>query len=506
MDSIRLINYRGLEDTGTVDIKPLTFLLGANSSGKSSFLKILPLLKQSANTNVRGSFLWNGPLVDFEDFQNVVRNGDGEIEMEFCLSDFIYLRQRFWPSSKRIPYLMVSFKLSKKEDRWDYLRFLKIEANKICIEITFNTKEGHEYVESVIVNGTDFSSKNNQILAVNYIGVIPRLLYRNKGHVDDEPELVFDEIIKIFENKEVSVDHYLIRKIIMDLPINVALNEDIEEHIKRRFRKDFEWDKPKEDKLINLTCYYSINYFIDSINEYFSCFAKNITYVAPLHANFERYYRFQNYSVDAIDADGRNLAMFLNSLGKDYMALFNQWLSRVFKFEIQLSPSVGHVAIELKEKGNKFRNLVDLGFGYTEMLPILAMVWKDVEYDKTIGRRGSQELCKQHTFAIEQPELHLHPRFQAKFAQMLVNVVNDAKEQNYDVRFVIETHSDVIINKIGELIGDKALDSKDVNVVLFNAEKEGLDKYVETTHYSEDGYIVNWPYGFFDEDEEDDAD
>jgi len=49
MDSIRLINYRGLEDTGTVEIKPLTFLLGANSSGKSSFLKILPLLKQSAN-------------------------------------------------------------------------------------------------------------------------------------------------------------------------------------------------------------------------------------------------------------------------------------------------------------------------------------------------------------------------------------------------------------------------------------------------------------------------
>ena len=30
-----------------------------------------------------------------------------------------------------------------------------------------------------------------------------------------------------------------------------------------------------------------------------------------------------------------------------------------------------------------------------------------------------------------------------------------------------------------------------------------MEKYVETTHYSEDGYIVNWPYGFFDEDEED---
>lgn len=504
MDSIRLINYRGLEDTGTVEIKPLTFLLGANSSGKSSFLKILPLLKQSANTNVRGSFLWNGSLVDFEDFQNVVRNGEGEIEMEFCLSDFMYLHQRYWPSQKRIPSLIVRFKISKKEDRWDYLSFLKIEANKICIEIKFNTKQGKEYVESIIVNGSDFSSKNNQILATNYIGVIPRLLYKGKDHYDDEPEFTYGEIKEIFAGKEAIIDNYLIRKTIMDLPVSVILNENIGEKIKNRFRKDFEWDKEQEQRFIDLVCYYSINSFIDSINEYFSCFARNVTYVAPLRANFERYYRFQNYSVDAIDADGRNLAMFLNSLGNDNMKLFNQWLSRVFKFEIQLTPSVGHVAIELKEEGKEFRNLVDLGFGYTEMLPILAMVWKDVEYDKAAGHKGSHELCKQHTFAIEQPELHLHPRFQAKFAQMLAYVINDAKKHNYDVRFVIETHSDVIINKIGELIGNHTLNHNDVNIVLFNAEKEGLEKYVETTHYSEDGYIINWPYGFFDE--EDNAD
>ena len=506
MDSIRLINYRGLEDTGTVNIKPLTLLLGANSTGKSSFLKILPLLKQSANKNVRGSFLWNGSLVDFEDFQNVVRNGVGDIEMEICLKDFLYFGQRYWLSNKRIPSLKVRLKLSKKEERWDYLSFLKIEANNICIEISFNTKKGQEYVKTIIVNGIDFSSKNDQILAVNYIGVIPRLLYKNKGHVDDESESVYDEIRKIFESTVAPVDHYLIRKTIMELPVYVVLNESIGEQVKRRFKNDFEWDKKTEEKLINLTCYYSINSFIESINEYFSCFAKNITYVAPLRANFERYYRFQNYSVEAIDADGRNLAMFLNSLGADNMMLFNQWLSRVFKFEIKLTPSVGHVAIELKEKDKEYRNLVDLGFGYTEMLPILAMVWKDVEYDRIVGHRAGQELCKQHTFAIEQPELHLHPRFQAKFAQLLVNVINDAKEQNYDVRFVIETHSDVIINKIGELIGDKVVDCNDVNVVLFNAKKEGLEKYVETTHFSEDGYIVNWPYGFFDEDEEDDAD
>ena len=47
MDSIRVERLRCLADTGDIKIKPLTILLGQNSSGKSSFLRVFPLLKQS---------------------------------------------------------------------------------------------------------------------------------------------------------------------------------------------------------------------------------------------------------------------------------------------------------------------------------------------------------------------------------------------------------------------------------------------------------------------------
>lgn len=47
MDSLRLKNFRCLEDTGMVDFAPLNILVGANSSGKSSFLKFFYLLKQT---------------------------------------------------------------------------------------------------------------------------------------------------------------------------------------------------------------------------------------------------------------------------------------------------------------------------------------------------------------------------------------------------------------------------------------------------------------------------
>ena len=79
MDTLRLKNYRCFEDTGVIDIKPVTFLVGANSSGKSSFLKFFPLLKQSMNVKRNGVFLWLSNDVDFKDFNNTVKDGDGSI-------------------------------------------------------------------------------------------------------------------------------------------------------------------------------------------------------------------------------------------------------------------------------------------------------------------------------------------------------------------------------------------------------------------------------------------
>jgi predicted ATPase len=100
---------------------------------------------------------------------------------------------------------------------------------------------------------------------------------------------------------------------------------------------------------------------------------------------------------------------------------------------------------------------------------------------------------------MEQPELHLHPRFQAKFADLLVKVIEDCKGNKKDVRFIIETHSEVILNKIGLNIAREKFSKDDVNVLLFNAQNEKMNNYIEVATYSEDGYLTNWPIGFFDD-------
>ena len=70
-------------------------------------------------------------------------------------------------------------------------------------------------------------------------------------------------------------------------------------------------------------------------------------------------------------------------------------------------------------------------------------------------------------------------------------------KKDEDVRFIIETHSETIINKIGSLIHSSKLEKEKVNVVLFNAKEEGLQNYVEQASFDEKGYLNNWPIGFF---------
>jgi predicted ATPase len=114
-------------------------------------------------------------------------------------------------------------------------------------------------------------------------------------------------------------------------------------------------------------------------------------------------------------------------------------------------------------------------------------------------RKDGQKIKHELLIVMEQPELHLHPRFQARFANLLTEMISYCKKEKKDIRFIIETHSEIILNKIGENIALEKFDREDTNVVLFNAKGENMEKYVEISTYSKDGFLTNWPMGFFAE-------
>ena len=85
--AVRIKNLRSLADTGYIEIKPITLLLGANSTGKSTFLRSFPLFTQSVNKSLRGPISWfDDSLVDFGDYVTAKNKyaSDGEtIEFEY---------------------------------------------------------------------------------------------------------------------------------------------------------------------------------------------------------------------------------------------------------------------------------------------------------------------------------------------------------------------------------------------------------------------------------------
>ena len=77
INTIGIKNFRSLKEIKIgnnefLEIKPITILLGKNSSGKSSFLRIFPLLKQSVTSRTRGALALFGNEVDFGDFATTI--------------------------------------------------------------------------------------------------------------------------------------------------------------------------------------------------------------------------------------------------------------------------------------------------------------------------------------------------------------------------------------------------------------------------------------------------
>lgn len=483
MDSFRLKNYRCLDDTGNLDIKPINFFLGANSSGKSSVLKFIPLIRQSMSLKRNGTFLWFGDDVDFNYFNNVVKDGKGNIEVSILLKNFSIPRQGLRRSENSTD-LTLTMTLASEDNKFDYLQRIRIEYSDQYIELSHNHRREEMNIN---VNGFQDIDGFDKVLFYGTNSLLPKFLFVQKDNADDEYPLWTQQKFLELCSSRFSSYRTVIKSLYFGTKADTA-DYLIEELSEGDIKLDVNrlW-------INNVYLLHHINTIIDGINIYFLKLSKQITYVGPLRASAQRYYRFQNYSVDQIDSDGKNLPMYLSNLEPERLQEYNQWLQELFHFIVKLNPHEGNVEILIMENDKENRNMVDVGFGFSQILPIITMVWKTFrESSKNINGQYVPQLI-----AIEQPELHLHPRMQALFANMIIKVINDSIHRNKDIRFIIETHSETIINKIGEAIAMRMLSKENVNVYLFNAKNEGMEKYVEASTYTADGQLLNWPYGFF---------
>ena len=90
LTSLHLKQFKAWADTGSIALKPITLLLGTNSSGKSSLIKSLLLLKQTVESPDRTIHLNLGgddrnDVFNFGDFSSILTQGstDRQLEIHF---------------------------------------------------------------------------------------------------------------------------------------------------------------------------------------------------------------------------------------------------------------------------------------------------------------------------------------------------------------------------------------------------------------------------------------
>jgi predicted ATPase len=76
--AFRVQNFMGFEDSGWIELRPITLLFGRNSSGKSALIRALLLLRQSLDSSPdSGALLFvKDDGYDFGDYREIVRDHD----------------------------------------------------------------------------------------------------------------------------------------------------------------------------------------------------------------------------------------------------------------------------------------------------------------------------------------------------------------------------------------------------------------------------------------------
>jgi len=221
------------------------------------------------------------------------------------------------------------------------------------------------------------------------------------------------------------------------------------------------------------------------------------SYLGPSRASGARFYRLQELSVSQIDYRGENLPMYLASLSPEEMSRFNQMLTSATGVSVNISRIAGHVSIEIGRAGN-YENLADVGFGYSQLLPIVAQMHASTTRANTALEQRYGRISRSFSLmAMEQPELHLHPAMQTSLADMFVASVSSTQAGHNGLHLLIETHSEALVARLCTLVATGQIRGPDVGIYIVEKDDETKTSTVRQAKIRDDGTIDNWPFGFF---------
>ncbi len=434
---LRIQNFKGWKDTGSIRMAPITLFFGANSSGKSSIGQFLMMLKQTVESPDRKAVFHPGgknSAVQLGSYQEMVfrRNRDQNIAFEY---------------------------------RWHLPELLALTDPR--------SNESFSGEELAFQAEVGIGAKDENTLVVHHLKY--ELLQ------NEELRLAIGMERKSGAKSEYKVDaeHYKLirypgRPWYPGAPV--------------RF-----YGFPDE-----VVAYHQNADFVQSLNLQHEKLFRLISYLGPLRTRAERLYSWTGIEPESVGYAGENtvaailaarqrrLSFAFRQRAKPFEEIIAQQLKEMDLIEAfkvnAISKQRQEYEVKLRTKGSTdLVDLPDVGFGISQVLPVLVQC--------LYAPPGSIIL-------MEQPEIHLHPSAQSALADVMIQVVK-SRENGFDrnVQLVIETHSEHFLRRLQRRIAEDVIDQEQVSAYFANIGKTPTT--LEPLLIDALGNIRNWPKNFF---------
>lgn len=501
-----LKNFRSFGEEGAdFELAPITVLTGCNSAGKSSLAKALLLLSK----NAKGDGMWdnydiekrNLPAIDLKassfdlklgGYNKIVNslNKDGDVEFNYSiwssyLNEEVICRRIFQIKKGVLNDGKLKQFVIEKQDGTIVLRgFPKSDIYTEYISL-------EEHFENILTNYEKF------LLAYGY-GYFFLLKQKLDGLEKDSGE-AYRKVLEKIEEGERALNQF-------GMTIEEAVNYDkdaimhwhtVNQREIKKTKVDFWGEELTNDDIEEMR---QQMYYTNVINECVSpWFISRLTTIDSSTNKISRVYNVEDKDKLSVVLCGivNGCSDFKYHSG----GFVNKWLNTFGigdSIEIEGTDEGLGVRVFLVNNENR-RLLADEGCGLTQVVSLLlqisiliehkggAGIWfndeEDLQYEKTV-------VC------IEEPEVHLHPKYQSLLAEMFVEAY-----QKYNIHFIIETHSEYMIRKLQVIVADvnNALTANDISLNYVEKGEDGLSTN-RKIGVMENGRLTDaFGEGFFDE-------
>ena len=479
-----------------IALRPLSIVVGANSSGKSTLLQALAATVQTIKAGAaHNTFKLNGELVRLGSYGDVLNRHLQDSVDPIMIGFRIRIPSRF-----NLPLLANS---DTNKDVGDYALdsavFLTApdkEDNTARIEagsIIMSSDSVHK--EVAIWTPRDIPQLNNESVTAIVAqaaeqGVKVERLSQLYGSKQIQLKYkVHDKIVQFaLSESHVFYSWNLNQKVVFlghdpDIPesTNTASQDKsslLSALVSTTEDSDVQWSLCTVDDISN------------------GLFSSGVSYLGPLRFTDERPTVGPSSGVTGLDVRGEYTAAVLKREAdkwaqlpmpdghERYVAIgdaLNSWLQWFDLADAVATRELGRLGSEVTVSPRGASMLVDLssvGVGVSQVLPVILMCLLSNPADLLI---------------LEQPELHLHPALQKRMADFLLTFVRAGRQ------VIVETHSDHLVNQLRyQVAADQTDEIQKLVKLIFAEQTDGITTYRESEINEYGGMSEDWPDGFLD--------